>query len=401
MIANKSLLQELFRAFHIQRWNDRIRPMDLIEMDKHAHKMIIAYCIGKYEEDRGRKINWKELIKYGIFELLRRITISDIKSPIFSKIKRNREVYTKLNHYIFDELQTKIFDETMKEEMRNYLLNDINEGSITNKILEAAHIFASYWEFRIIKNANPQSYQTLKIETELLDTLDKFSDLEGIRKLTRMHTIYNFVDLFGQLRFQYRWAQLPRIPKTSVLGHSLMVACTSYFFALENNACDKRIFNDFFGGLFHDLPEAVTRDILSPVKRSSKEFENLLKNIEKELTEQEILSLLEPKWHNEIEYLINDEFSNKIILNGEIIKDLKQEELDNKYNQDKYNPYDGKLIKAADNLAAFMEVWNSCNSGIKTDELLQAIEKIKETNSYKIGNIDVAKIYNEFEMIKK
>lgn len=396
MIANKSLLQELFRAFHIQRWNDRIRPMDLIEMDKHAHKMIIAYCIGKYEEDKGIFVDWNELIKNSIFELLRRITISDIKSPIFSKIKRNRKVFEKLNRYIYNELEPKISDEHIKREIYNYLFKKDDNQTLTDRILEASHIFASYWEFRIIKNSNPQSYQTLKIETELLDTLDKFSDLEGIRKLTRMHTIYNFIDLFGQLRFQYRWAQLPRIPKTSVLGHSLMVACIAYLFARENNACDKRIYNDFFGGLFHDLPEAVTRDILSPVKRSSKEFENLLKTIEKELTEQEILTLIEPNWHKEIEYFITDEFANKIIKNGKIEKNVNQNELDTKYNKNQFSPYDGQLIKAADNLAAFLEVWNSCNSGIKTEELQKAVLKIKEANAYKIGKIDLSKIYEEF-----
>ena len=62
MTVNSALANELFRAFHIQRWNDRLRPMDLYEMDKHAHKMIIAYCLGKYEEARGEVIDWTKII---------------------------------------------------------------------------------------------------------------------------------------------------------------------------------------------------------------------------------------------------------------------------------------------------------------------------------------------------
>ena len=80
MLVNSSILDVLFRAFHIQRWNDRVRPMSMIEMDKHAHKMIIAYCLGKYEEMDGNKIDWQEMIRRGIYELMRRIVISDIKS---------------------------------------------------------------------------------------------------------------------------------------------------------------------------------------------------------------------------------------------------------------------------------------------------------------------------------
>jgi putative hydrolases of HD superfamily len=396
MIINKDLLQELFRGFHIQRWNDRIRPMELQEMDKHAHKMIIAYCLGKYEEEKGKSVNWDEIIRGGIYELLRRITISDIKSPIYNKIRKNKSVFERLNHYVFNQLETKISDKKIKGEVESYLFDDKYLSERSSRILEASHIYASYWEFRIIKQSNPQTYQTIRIETELLNTIDSYIDLEGITKLTQMHTISNFIDLFGHLRFQIRWAQLPRIPRTSVLGHSLMVACTAYSFARDNDACKKRLYNDFFGGLFHDLPEAVTRDIISPVKSSSKEFEILLKDIEKDLAEKEIFPLVEKSWRNEINFFIMDEFSNKIDDNG-IISGLDTDEINRKYNEDRFNPYDGKLIKAADNLAAFMEVWNSCYSGIKTIELIEAVKKIREQNTQTFGCINLKDIYSDFE----
>lgn len=49
------LILKMFEAFSIERWNDLIRPFDLIEMDKAAEKMILAYIIGKFEENAGRK----------------------------------------------------------------------------------------------------------------------------------------------------------------------------------------------------------------------------------------------------------------------------------------------------------------------------------------------------------
>ena len=52
-MLKKSLIMKIFDAFFIQRWNDKIRPVELTEMDKTAHKMIIAYCLAKYEEDKG------------------------------------------------------------------------------------------------------------------------------------------------------------------------------------------------------------------------------------------------------------------------------------------------------------------------------------------------------------
>lgn len=401
MIANFSLVNELFRGFYIQRWNDRIRPMELTEMDKHAHKMVIAWVLAKYEEDRGKSPDWDQIIKHGIYELLRRIIISDIKSPIFRKIKKNAEVYKKLNDYVFRQLDPKIESEKLSVELRDYLDEKDNPDKLTTRILDAAHIYASYWEFKIVKASNPDSYQNVRIETELLNDIFNFTDLEGIHRITKRHTISNFIDLIGQLRFQMRWAQIPRVPQTSVLGHTMLVAIISYLFSRENNACAKRRYNSFFGGLFHDLAEAVTRDIISPVKRSSEEFENLLSEIESELAEQEIYPLLPKSWTPELRYFIYKEFRNKILLKGQIVSEkITVESINKNYNDDIFNPYDGQLIRAADHLAAFLEAWNSCESGIKSEDLASAAKNIKaQYINTVIGKVALKNLYSAFKTV--
>ena len=51
----------------------------------------------------------------------------------------------------------------------------------------------------------------------------------------------------------------------------LIVAITAYLCTIEMEItpCEKRIYNNFFAGLFHDLPEVSTRDIISPVKSAA------------------------------------------------------------------------------------------------------------------------------------
>lgn len=398
MIVNSEILNELFRGFYIQRWNDRIRPMELFEMDKHAHKMIIAFCLAKYEEQKGRTIDWQDIIRSGIYELFRRIIISDIKSPIYREIRKNKEVFFKLNNYVIEKLDKVIINKEIKEELKEYLFNGPYD-QLTSKILEAAHIYASYWEFRIIKNSNPFSYQNVRIETELLNDIYKFTDITGIYKIVNRHTISNFIDLCGQLRFQIRWAQIPRVPKTSVLGHSMLVASVAYFISRENHACPQRLYNNFFGGLFHDLPEAVTRDIISPVKSSSLAFESLLKDLEKQLAETEIFPLIEPEWVDEIKYFVINEFENKIITEDNTIKtNLSTDEINEKFNQNKYKPYDGKIIRVADLTAAFLEAWNSCSSGIITKDLVIAAKNIKNDLLDKnIGRTDLKTLFLSFD----
>src|SRR5512141_3191477 len=105
-MIRKALLLKFLDAAYMQRWNDKLRPVELIELDKQAHKMIIAWFLARFEEEEGgRPVDWIELIEGGIFELLQRIVITDLKPPIFYKIKEDRAKYRKLNEWVFDELK--------------------------------------------------------------------------------------------------------------------------------------------------------------------------------------------------------------------------------------------------------------------------------------------------------
>lgn len=360
---------KIFDAFFIQRWNDKIRPVELTEMDKTAHKMIIAYCLAKYEEDKGEKIHWANLIKGGIFELLRRVVISDIKSPVYRKIQtEHKDVFSELNDWVYEQLEPIISYEDVKSELKDYLQNGEILDSLSCKILAADHIYASYWEFLIIKQADPHGYEMSKIDSRLLNHIEQHLNLLGMRKILTKAPVSSFIDLVGQLRFQIRWSHTARISTTSVLGHSLMVASISYFLSRELKACDERIKNNFFGGLFHDLPETVTRDIPSPVKGAVPELPTVIKEIEKELVEKEIHSLIEDRWIDDFRYYTEDEFKSKVVQNGDI-QFVTTNEINDKYNEDQYKPIDGEITQVADDLSGFVEAYKAIEVGISTPQL--------------------------------
>ena len=88
-MIRKSLLLKLFDAAYIQRWNDRVRPVEFVELDKQAQKMVIAYFLGKFEEDNP-KFSWIEIIEGGIFELLQRIVAPDFEAASLTLTERLR-----------------------------------------------------------------------------------------------------------------------------------------------------------------------------------------------------------------------------------------------------------------------------------------------------------------------
>ena len=122
-------------------------------MDKHAHKMMIAYVLGRYEEDNGKEVNWLDIIKGGIYELLRRSVISDIQSPVYKEIAKNTSLLNKLNYMIYKEVESSFTYDQTKNEFESYLLDENYLQPLAKKILDAAHRYSTYWEFQIIRHA--------------------------------------------------------------------------------------------------------------------------------------------------------------------------------------------------------------------------------------------------------
>jgi putative hydrolases of HD superfamily len=395
-MIRKALILKIFDAAYMQRWNDKVRPVELVELDKQAHKMVIAFFLGKFEET-SPGFSWIEVIEGGIFELLQRLVITDLKPPIFYKIKEDREKYKKLNEWVYKEIEP-IISPLGKDFCRRFkaYFHD-SAGDINKKILSASHFYATKWEFDIIERANPEGYEIAAIKKALQKKQDHFSDLKGMIRMREEARYRDFIDLCGQLRFQARWANLHRVPKTSVIGHSLFVAVLSYLFSLEIKACDRRCVNNYFTGLFHDLPEVLTRDIISPVKRSVEGLSELIKQYEKEQMEKEVYGLIPKEWHRDVRTFTEKEFDSIITLRGRRRK-LGSDEISERYNEDIFNPRDGQLVKAADSLAAFIEAYVAIRNGSYSREFQEAKLSFKDTyGRATIAGINFGEIYADFD----
>ena len=391
-MITSGLLSRLFDAAYMQRWNDQIRPVELTELDKQAHKMVIAYVLGKYEE-QSEGFDWRDVIEAGIFEYLQRLVLTDLKPQVFYKIKEDPTRYQELNDWVYSELSDVIapLGEDFCGRFRDYF-TDPSEP-MYKRVLHAAHFFATKWEFDIIRRANPEGHEMERILTRLDAQQEHYYDLEGIRELALYPSLRSFVDLCGLLRFQVRWSHVHRVPRTSVLGHMLVVAMLSYLMSVEAGACSRRCVNNYFTGLFHDLPEALTRDIISPVKHSVMGLSALIKTYEREEMEEKVYPLIPSSWHEDLRLFTEDEFTSIAYVNGGRVS-CSTEEIDRAYNADEFNARDGELTKAVDDLAAYMEVYLANENGIKSPEMDKARESIKAKYGNKcVGQVDFSRLY--------
>ncbi len=398
MITPK-LIELFFSAASIQRWNDYPRMVDLVELDKQAHKFIIAYFLAKIEN--SDQINMSNLIEAGIFEFLRRVVVTDMRPDVFHKILQKKK--DELNGWVISQLKddlSPIEDGAFLQRFELFLLDE-EIYKRERFILKAASYLSTRWEFSIIYQTSQFLNDIEQVKSAVDDEIEDYYELIGVRKILLNKKLSRFIDLSGRLRFQKRWAQTPRIPETSVLGHMLIVAIFSYFYSKKIDACEKRLENNFFCALFHDLPEALTKDIITPVKYSVSGLDDIISAFEIDKIENEILPLIPYGMQDEFSYLLGlypeeqkDEFLNKIYIDSIQIVDS----LDG-YNENYCNAIDGHALKAADRLAAFIEASLSIYHGVKSNELIkgkaQTLAKIKEKPI--VGGVDFYKLSLEIE----
>ncbi|AXX91733.1 hydrolase [Malaciobacter molluscorum LMG 25693] len=394
-MINPKVIDYIFSSASIQRWNDYPRMVELVELDKQAHKFIIAFFIAKLEKD----INFTHLIEAGIFEFLRRIVVTDIRPDVFRKAlqKKSKEINSWVIEKLKDSLEP-IQNGTFLKKFEEYL-TDLNMYKKERFILKAASYLATKWEFSIVYQTSKFLTDIENVKRSVEDEIEDYYELIGVRKIALNKKLSRIIDLSGRLRFQKRWAQTPRIPETSVLGHMLTVALFAYFYSKNIDACDQRLQNNFYTALFHDLPEALTKDIISPVKYSVDELSNIIAEYEIIKIEDDILPFIPDNLKDEFSYLLGlyedkkkDEFLNKIKYNNKIkiIDNISE------YNLDKYNAIDGEALKQCDKLSAFIEASLSISHGIKSKELQSGKKHIYKTLK-KIENIDFKQIAKEID----
>lgn len=395
MVASirKGLLQLVFSGSFMKRWNDKMRPMELVEVDKQAHKMIAAWLLfelnsqGMSPEEKSAL--GEDIVRGGIFDYLYRLVITDIKPPIFYQIKANPAHYEKLTAWVLNELQPRVqplgkdFWGAMQTHFERQVRRD---ESLASRILDAAHLFASRWEFHLIRDLNQWDEEMDEIEENFRQGLEAHLDLAGVRQLLEgpATRLGKFAFMCGRLRFQKRWSQTPRIPETSVLGHMFIVACLAYFFSIAVGACPVRRHNNFYAGLFHDIPELLTRDIISPVKSSVQGIGDLIREYEAREIEHRLFSILDRSVYADlVERLsyflgieVGSEFEATILQDG-AARVVGWEQLQGQYNEDRFCPKDGRMLKICDHLAAFLEAYTALSNGITNAHLQQASWRIR------------------------
>ena len=159
----------------------------IVELDKQAHKMLTA-CLLWQENSASlpcerRTAIARRIVEGGIADYLYRLIITDIKPPVFYRIKENPEHFRQLTTHVLKRLEPSVgplgdfwlrlcqWHEQPPETAATP--NDL----LARRILAAAHMYASSWEFCLIRPVNTFDEEMEEIAASFRSRLDAFRDL--------------------------------------------------------------------------------------------------------------------------------------------------------------------------------------------------------------------------------
>lgn len=279
------LLKLIFsRGLSIKRWSNFPRIEDITPLDNTWYVIHIALFLAYIEEKRWVKLDKEYIIKRVLFDLFKALVLSDINSG-------TRDYINKIDDTIMSKMETKVEEylfsfewwDFIKEDMKKVLYDDTKK--IEDEIILASKKYAWYNECLVNSRVFLFTYDVAM--EQIQDCLEKNKKkLYCLWELIENDDYKKYLGHIRRLSHCKRWSGRNRNYEVSVMSHLVMVTFISYIlWNLENleSDWDYDIFKLMLRSLYHDIPEAITWDIITPTKKSVEWFPEVLEEVERQM----------------------------------------------------------------------------------------------------------------------
>ena len=279
------LLKLIFsRGLSIKRWSNFPRIEDITPLDNTGYVIHIALFLAFLEEERGVKLDKEYIIKKVLFDLFKALVLSDINSGTRDYINSiDDKIMSKMEEKVEEYLFSFEWWDFIKEDMKK-VLNDKTK-KIEDEIILASKKFAWYNECLVNSRVFLFTYDVAM--EQIQEYLEKNKEkLYSLWKLLENDEYKKYLWHIRRLSHCKRWSGRKRNYEVSVMSHLVMVTFISYILGnLENIEAweDYDIFKLMLRSLYHDIPEAITGDIITPTKKAVEWFEEVLEETEKQM----------------------------------------------------------------------------------------------------------------------
>lgn len=358
----RALNNVFLRLCLLRRWTSDMSENKYSELAKQALNLIITFFLACEEENAGKAVNWTNFPKIAIYRAFQKAYVYfDISD---NKIERIFEIGG-LDLAEIPKATKTIIERETDEEFSKFICEVTKTREFW--LFKGATKIATYLE--LVENERNFNDRYFQKSQEIVQNLKEFETIEGFKKFSNPDSsIFRMLETISRLRNQNRWTAYARTIDCSVLGHLLDTAIDAYFMSLEIEPDnEEKATKMFFIGLFHDIPEAWTKDMPSPFKDSIPGLREASELVENLMVEEHMFRILPEYTVKKLKTLIVDAGEDKQI-----------------------KPY----AKGADYLSASSECARQIIGGSRDFNFLRAMQDVDL--KIQIGKVKLPPIANSF-----
>ena len=325
------LISLLIRGLSIYRWSNFARIENPTTLDHSAFTLIIAYLLADLleESDPKLRIDRLEIYRHSLFLVFFTCIYSDIGSEVKSRI---RESEPGIYETLCKKAERKILSGNLPKEIVGDLrgLADLHlrPPSLESGIFEYSKLASAYFEANFNARVYPEMYgePLEKICSNLNE--ERFARFRILLNVTEEGPLVHFLLTVRRLQSSYRWNRIRRAYPVSVMSHFYLVSVLSFLLVRMEGLSDADLTEAILRALSHDVPEAITGDIITPTKKAAPGLDRIIARIEVDFVNEKILHSLEG-------HRFKDAYKNRFL--------------------EPWGDDLGKVVKLADHLSAYIE----------------------------------------------
>lgn len=288
------------RWLAMKRWNNFPRIEDVSHLDNVGYTIHIALFLAHLEEKNGKEVDKEFIIKRIIFNCFITLLISDINSG-------TREYIKELDSSMFDKIESMWIDSILSFDAPEYIKEDIKNTFFNTKntleldIISASKKYAWLNECMVNAKVFPDIYE-VPLEQINSFLFEKRKTLKSLDLLLSNENYKRYLSNIRRLSHSMRWSWQTRIFPISVMSHLVIITFISYILGMiENENGENYDLNDLLlRAIYHDIPEAITWDVITPTKKSISWFEELLEKVENKMMDDYMFSYIDSDYKEKV-----------------------------------------------------------------------------------------------------
>ncbi len=331
---NFELIRLMTKMFSMRRWNNKPTVEQNSEASNSGFILHVAHLLAMLEKLDGKEVDLEKLLVRGVLKDMPKCILSDISLETKRTIQRLApHLWMKVYNGAVEDVIKNVPDR-WKESFKESIINS-RDNSLEGRILEAADTYAAYVEAEVNSRLFGEYFSEIRnsIEEKMYEI-----SLPSMKKLLENQGLRRYLTYVRGLMHAIRWNQHSRTVPTTVAGHTLFVVFVSYLLSIEDGSVDT--LNVMERALFHDVPEALTGDIISPTKRRVEGFEKVVEEVESKMVHEVLLPLLPEKIAKHYAPLMLEPFGG---------------------------PKEGKITRAADLMGSLIECKIEMDNGVQAE----------------------------------